>query len=170
MERKRYIFRYNDVIIADWLATEEQMIFHAQGMVIGLRQFRKNVSITVHEVVDGTERLARVQRQEKPKIHTENSHRRKLKIHPQFLKIVGGFSCLKIHRGSAGEKSKNSRRRNLKIHTGMGLYLWASFGAGVPSLCGLVFHLETVCKVTKNKRTPQQEKRLEKLFFVHIAI
>ena len=62
MERKRYIFRYNDVIIADWLATEEQMIFHAQGMVIGLRQFRKNVSITVHEVVDGTERLARVQR------------------------------------------------------------------------------------------------------------
>ena len=62
MERKRYIFRYNDVIIADWWATEEQMIFHAQGMVIGLRQFRKNVSITVHEVVDGTERLARVQR------------------------------------------------------------------------------------------------------------
>lgn len=60
--RKRYIFRYNDVMIADWMATEEQMIHHAQGMVIGIRQFRKNVSVTVHEVVNGTERLVRVQR------------------------------------------------------------------------------------------------------------
>ena len=62
MERKRYIFRYNDVIIADWWSTEEQMIHTAQGMVVGIKQFRKNASITVHEVVDGTERLARVQR------------------------------------------------------------------------------------------------------------
>ena len=62
MERKRYIFRYNDVIIEDWWATEEQMIHTAQGMVVGIKQFRKNVSITVHEVVNGTERLVRVQR------------------------------------------------------------------------------------------------------------
>ena len=62
-ERKRYLFRYNDVLIADWYATEEQMIYHAQGMVVALRLYRKNPCVVVHAVdEDGTERLARVQR------------------------------------------------------------------------------------------------------------
>lgn len=62
-ERKRYLFRYNDELIADWYATEEQMMYHAQGMVVALRLYRKNPCVVVHSVdEDGTERLARVQR------------------------------------------------------------------------------------------------------------
>ena len=62
-ERKRYLFRYNDELIADWYATEEQMKFYAQGMVVALRLYRKNPCVLVHSVDENeTERLARVQR------------------------------------------------------------------------------------------------------------
>ena len=62
-ERKHYIFRYGKNLLADWYATEEQMIYHAQGMVVALRLYRKNPCVVVHSVdEDGTERLARVQR------------------------------------------------------------------------------------------------------------
>lgn len=61
-ERKRYIFRYNDTIIADWYETEEQMIHHAQGMVTGLRVLRKSPTVCVYEVQeDNTEKLVRLQ-------------------------------------------------------------------------------------------------------------
>lgn len=61
--RKRYIFYYNDKVVADWMATWEQAVFHAQGMVVGIMQFRKSPSISIYEVQeDGTEKLVRVQR------------------------------------------------------------------------------------------------------------
>lgn len=62
-ERKRYLFRYNDILIADWYATEEQMMFHAQGMVMGLRVFRAHPEVAVYEVQeDDSEKLVRIQR------------------------------------------------------------------------------------------------------------
>lgn len=63
MERNRYIFYYNDKVIADWWATEEQMKFHAQGMCIGIRQFRAKAEIHVYKVDEnGTEKLFWIQR------------------------------------------------------------------------------------------------------------
>ena len=62
MERKHYIFRYGKTLLADWWATEEQMIFHAQGMVMGLRVFRKKPLVAVYIVQeDGSEKLHRIQ-------------------------------------------------------------------------------------------------------------
>ena len=62
MERKNYIFRYGKNVLADWYATEEQMILHAQGMVMGLRVFRKNPRVAVYErLADDTEKLVRIQ-------------------------------------------------------------------------------------------------------------
>lgn len=61
--RKHYIFKFGERTLADWYATEEQMIFHAQGMVMGLRVFRQKVAVDVYEVQeDGTRKLARIQR------------------------------------------------------------------------------------------------------------
>ena len=61
-ERKNYIFRYGKTVLADWYATEEQMIHNAQGMVMGLRVFRKNPRVAVYErLADDTEKLVRIQ-------------------------------------------------------------------------------------------------------------
>ena len=61
-ERKNYIFRYGKTVLADWWATEEQMIHHAQGMVMGLRVFRKSPKVAVYErLADDTEKLIRIQ-------------------------------------------------------------------------------------------------------------
>ena len=61
-ERKRYIFRYGQNVLADWYCTEEQMIHHAQGMVMGLRVFRAHPKVAVSEVrEDETEKLVRIQ-------------------------------------------------------------------------------------------------------------
>ena len=41
---------------------EEQMIHHAQGMVMGLRVFRKSPKVAVYErLADDTEKLIRIQ-------------------------------------------------------------------------------------------------------------
>lgn len=61
-ERKHYIFRYGKNLLADWYATEEQMIHHAQGMVIGLRVFRAHPKVAVYEIQeDDSEKLVRIQ-------------------------------------------------------------------------------------------------------------
>ena len=61
-ERKNYIFRYGKTVLADWYATEEQMIHHAQGMVMGLRVFRAHPKVAVYEVQeDDSEKLVRIQ-------------------------------------------------------------------------------------------------------------
>ena len=50
------------MLIADWYATEEQMIHHAQGMVMGLRVFRAHPKVAVYEVQeDDSEKLVRIQ-------------------------------------------------------------------------------------------------------------
>lgn len=60
--RKHYIFKYGETTLADWYAEEEQMIHHAQGMVMGLRVFRKNPKVAVYEIQeDNTEKLVRIQ-------------------------------------------------------------------------------------------------------------
>lgn len=61
-DRKRYIFRYGKTVLADWYCTEEQMIDHAQGMVMGLRVFRKNPRVAVYTADENEqEKLYRIQ-------------------------------------------------------------------------------------------------------------
>jgi hypothetical protein len=99
--------------------------------------------------------------------------RNKMKIHPWVLKIHGWkFTWGEI---------KNSRLKihGLKIH--MGLYGWACVGL----FCGSVFPVVVLCSVVvfrgrvpcfnackgkHNKRPPQQEKRLQDIFFCPIVI
>lgn len=76
-------------------------------------------------------------------------------------------SRVEIHVGRNQKfTSKNSRSKNSHGPIWVGLCgpVWVGL------FCGPVFPSQNLCKVTENKRHPQQEKRLQDIFFCSIVI